>query len=286
MLASSSALDLSNSNYYRIPSHIPPGESYLNLSGNKLTILRRHEFLSMTNLRFLHLSGNQIASVEYGAFVGLSKLKTLWLSRNKLTSVPDISPLASLQRLGLSANPIKTIESHDLETSTSLEILYIAWTEARHPPPLPFCPNLIQLDLSGNIVKHYPLGFFNRLPSLTKLKICCNKLSSFPQFGDCKAKLVVLEMKKNRIYTIPDLSGYKSLTTLDLSNYYISVVPEGSLSMIAGGTVKLNDNPIHFVTQLCWLVNSDPSFTITATCPDGTSWDDIDPDILYEGMYS
>ena len=93
-------------------------------------------------------------------------------------------------------------------------------------------------------------------------------------------------MKKNMIFTIPDLSQYKCLKTLDLSENYISAVPEGSLSMIAGGTVKLNDNPIHCVTQLCWLVNSDPSFTITATCPDGTSWDDIDPDILCEGMYT
>ena len=170
MLASSSALDLSNSNYYGIPSQIPPGESYLDLSRNKLTILRRHEFLSMTNLTVLHLSVNQIASVEDGAFAGLSKLELLWLFYNKLTSVPDISPLASLHNLGLSANPIKTIESHDLETSTCIDKLFIAWTEARHPPPLPFCPNMTQLDLSGNKVKHCPLGFFNRLPSSTKLK--------------------------------------------------------------------------------------------------------------------
>ena len=231
MLASSRALVMSNSNLSRIPSGIPPGESCLDLSRNRLTMLRRHELLSMTNLRVLILMGNQIASVEDGAFVGLSKLETLWLSWNKLTSVPDISPLPSLRSLALSVNPIKTIESHDFDTLTSLNELFFAWTKVSYPPPLPFCPNMTKLDLSGYSykVKHYPHGFFTRLPRLKNLKIVSNKLSSFPEFGDCKAKLIVLNMRKNRIYTIPGLSGYESLKTLDLSDNYISAVSEGSL---------------------------------------------------------
>ena len=91
-------------------------------------------------------------------------------------------------------------------------------------------------------------------------------------------------MRNNRIYTIPDLSGYESLKTLDLSYNYISAVPEGSLSMIASGTVKLNNNPIPCINELCWLTTVDPSFTITATCPDDMNWEDMDPDILCEGM--
>ena len=91
-------------------------------------------------------------------------------------------------------------------------------------------------------------------------------------------------MGRNRLYTLPDLRGYKSMVYLDLSQNYISALPEQSLSMLVSGTVKLDANPIPCVQELCWLATSNLSVEVTVTCRGGLSWQEMDIDVLCEGM--
>ena len=278
-----SGLDLSSNDLTSVPPNLSSAETRLDLNNNRITILRKHDFFAMTNLKVLNLRFNQIETIEEGAFVGLSNLYALSLYSNKIKNIPDISSLANLKFFWVGANPL-FITHGDFENMKSLHVLDISWIWSRVFTPLPYSPNMTSLNLGGNIIKQYSKYFFKSLPSLKKILLQKNLLSSFPEFGQCKEKITNLIMNRNRLYRLPDLRGYKSMVYLDLSQNYISALPEQSLSMLVSGTVKLDANPIPCVQELCWLATSNLSVEVTVTCQGGLSLQEMDIDVLCEGM--
>ena len=239
----------------------------------------------MTNLRILRLKNNRIETVEDGAFRGLLHLEALHLAGNQLGSIPNIFYIPNLKTFNMAANPISVVGEEDLEMTKHLDIFMLSWTRVGHIPSFPVPHNLTALHLKGNDIKQLFLDFFQNLPELLELFVGYNKLSSFPEFGSCKKTLVVLEMTNNRLYRIPDLSDYKSLEFLDLSENYISAVPEGPLLMTANGTVILNGNPIPCDNELCWLADHGLLNMVKLICPDGTPWEDMNRELPCEGLY-
>ena len=286
LLASSSALDLSHNQLIQVPRDVPSEEDSLNLSHNNITTISTHAFISLSDLTSLDLKNNLINTVEEGAFAGLSSLHTLNMANNRLKSVPpDISSIVTLRILFVFGNPIQMIQFDDLEFSTYLHDFRIGWTWLRHFPPLPYCPNMTTLYLRGNRLREYPQDFFQRLPNLITLRLGYNKLASFPEFGDCQKKLRFLHLDYNWLYSIPDLSGYHSLRFLDLSHNYISALADDTLSGIAGSIVNLYGNPISCMHGLCGLASSNLSAIVTFTCPDGLQWQEVDRELLCEGLW-
>ncbi|XP_027008886.2 toll-like receptor 13 [Tachysurus fulvidraco] len=85
----------------------------LNLSRNRLTVVKTHQFVCTPRLEQLLLKGNMITTLEPEAFSGLRHLKILNLDSNKIKilSAYDFLSLRSLEVLLLGGNVIEKIEN-------------------------------------------------------------------------------------------------------------------------------------------------------------------------------
>ncbi|XP_075891785.1 adhesion G protein-coupled receptor A3 [Nelusetta ayraudi] len=88
------------------PSFLPNRTVSLNLSNNKISLLRNGSFYGLAALEKLDLRNNLISTVEPGAFRGLLALRRLDLSNNRIGCLhPDMFlHLGSLSKLNLSGN--------------------------------------------------------------------------------------------------------------------------------------------------------------------------------------
>uniref|UniRef100_A0A8D1R0L1 Ig-like domain-containing protein n=1 Tax=Sus scrofa TaxID=9823 RepID=A0A8D1R0L1_PIG len=79
----------------------------LELSGNRLDLIRPGSFQGLTSLRKLWLMHAQVATIERNAFDDLKSLEELNLSHNNLMSLPHdlFTPLHRLERVHLNHNP-------------------------------------------------------------------------------------------------------------------------------------------------------------------------------------
>nr|XP_020663891.1 leucine-rich repeat-containing protein 4B isoform X2 [Pogona vitticeps] len=79
----------------------------LELSGNRLEMIRPGSFQGLTSLRKLWLMHAQVATIERNAFDDLKSLEELNLSHNNLMSLPHdlFTPLHRLERVHLNHNP-------------------------------------------------------------------------------------------------------------------------------------------------------------------------------------
>ncbi|TNN43639.1 Leucine-rich repeat-containing protein 4B [Liparis tanakae] len=79
----------------------------LELSGNKLEIIRPGSFQGLVSLRKLWLMHSQVSVIERNAFDDLKSLEELNLSHNSLHSLPHdlFTPLHQLERVHLNHNP-------------------------------------------------------------------------------------------------------------------------------------------------------------------------------------
>ncbi|XP_013889690.1 G-protein coupled receptor 124, partial [Austrofundulus limnaeus] len=88
------------------PRFLPNRTVSLNLSNNKISLLRNGSFYGLTALEKLDLKKNLISTVEPGAFRGLLALRRLDLSNNRIGCLSSdmFLDLGSLLKLNLSGN--------------------------------------------------------------------------------------------------------------------------------------------------------------------------------------
>lgn len=100
----------------------------INLSRNKLTIIKRNTFSLVPLLEKLSLSVNTIETIESGAFSGLSKLKALDIAGNRLKALKDdtFDGLIALKGIELSHNGMETIGNslYSLDFITMIGLSY------------------------------------------------------------------------------------------------------------------------------------------------------------------
>jgi Leucine-rich repeat (LRR) protein len=125
--------------------------------------IKREFFECMPMLEVIEMVGNSIESIGPGAFSCLPYLKHLNLSLNKLERCPSLSELASLQKLDLGSNKIKSIDGL-FEGIASDEMN----TELR------------VLDLTENELTSLSANIFSRLASLTRLILRENPITVVP----------------------------------------------------------------------------------------------------------
>ena len=280
------ALILSNRNLTDVPSDIPSSEKLLDLQNNKIAVIRVNAFVALTELRNLKLQNNVIELIEPGGFNGLQKLTSLNLWGNKLSSFLDsstLSGLSTLQDLYIGNNKFGSIDSMQLEVLSNLINLILSWIV---PKEISAFPNMLKLRLinfRGNRMVTFSSKILKRLPGLEILRLGYNKLSFLPELGGVEGQIIELDLNRNRFSQVPDLRKYVNLTTLDLSDNYITLVPKESLSHLKSGTVNLEGNPVICVSELCWLVSGSWPFEVQLTCPDGTSWANVNQTVICEG---
>ena len=284
-----SGVDLSSRNLIDIPSNIPFSETQVDLSRNKIKQIRRNAFVNLTEMAVLQLYTNDIETIEPGAFNGLANLQRLYLYDNKLTVFPDsnvLSGLSSLLTLNLGSNEFKFIDTTQLNVLNNLKILHLGWifqTSQMKITPFPALPKLDHLNFKGNGLMSFSGQMLTRLSGLKVFKLGYNKISSLHELSGQEGQIRELGLPHNRFLHVPDFSKYASLVQLDLSDNFITLVPQESLSHIQSGTVNLEGNPVICVSELCWLVSGSWPFEVQLTCPDETIWADVDPTIICEG---
>ncbi|XP_069546000.1 adhesion G protein-coupled receptor A3 isoform X1 [Brachyistius frenatus] len=108
------------------PSFLPNRTVSLNLSNNKISLLRNGSFYGLAALEKLDLRNNLISTVEPGAFRGLLALRRLDLSNNRIGC---LSPgmflnLGSLSKLNLSGNIFSTLTTGLFTHLVALRVLH------------------------------------------------------------------------------------------------------------------------------------------------------------------
>ncbi|XP_047459531.1 adhesion G protein-coupled receptor A3 [Mugil cephalus] len=110
------------------PSFLPNRTVSLNLSNNKISLLRNGSFYGLAALEKLDLKNNLISTVEPGAFRGLLALKRLDLSNNRIGCLsPEMFlDLGKLSKLNLSGNIFSTLTSGLFTHLVALRVLHFS----------------------------------------------------------------------------------------------------------------------------------------------------------------
>ncbi|XP_018408548.1 PREDICTED: toll-like receptor 13 [Nanorana parkeri] len=136
-----------------VPDNLPRTTSMLDISSNRIEVIKATDFSNVTHLQQLNASNNHIQVVEKGSFQmltalnvlnlnhnnlmmlnnnifeGLQNISILLLNNNNITSILPMafSPIENLKVLDLSANPLQTLGSLRLIFQiSSLEEIRIA----------------------------------------------------------------------------------------------------------------------------------------------------------------
>ncbi|KAG8227948.1 hypothetical protein J437_LFUL008392 [Ladona fulva] len=143
----------------------------------------------------LQLRGNNIRALSKAALAGLTYLRELRLGDNSLTEIPynaiaDTAP--SLEVLSAPSNSIRTVSSaklsavprlreldlrdNDIAVLLSTGFLAPSFNNSAQPP----LPNLLSIDLSGNVLTSMPGDFIKGAPVLRRLQLARNRLKELP----------------------------------------------------------------------------------------------------------
>ncbi|KAJ7411414.1 Leucine-rich repeat-containing G-protein coupled receptor 5 [Pitangus sulphuratus] len=149
---------------------------------------------TLTNLKELGFHSNNIKSIPERAFVGNPSLITIHFYDNpiQLVGKSAFQHLPELRTLTLNGASQLT-EFPDLTGTTSLESLDLAWNKIKiiHPNAFSSLPSLIKLDVSSNLLSSFPV---TGLHGLTHLKLTGNHALQSLITSENFPELKVMEM--------------------------------------------------------------------------------------------
>ncbi|XP_072247538.1 adhesion G protein-coupled receptor A3 [Leuresthes tenuis] len=110
------------------PNFLPNRTVSLNLSNNKISLLRNGSFYGLAALEKLDLKSNLISTVEPGAFRSLLALRRLDLSNNRIGCLsPEMfRDLSNLSKLNLSGNIFSTLTTRLFAHLVALKVLHFS----------------------------------------------------------------------------------------------------------------------------------------------------------------
>ncbi len=103
----------------------------LNLSNNRLLIIKENQFSKLNKLEILDLSYNELFYIELNAFYGLNNvLQVLHLQNNHLTELyqNNLDNLQQLKYINFDSNKIKKIRNNVFTSMTSIESISFQFT--------------------------------------------------------------------------------------------------------------------------------------------------------------
>ncbi|QCD94329.1 LRR receptor-like serine/threonine-protein kinase FLS2 [Vigna unguiculata] len=224
---------------FRWVSNITSNLVELDLSGNNLEgSVSSHFGLAMNSLEILDLSSNSFKGEVVKSFMNICTLHSLYMQGNNLTEdLPSILHNMSsgcikysLQDLDLGDNYI-TGSLSNFSTFSTLKSLHLSNNRLvgmlKEGNKLPF--RLEFLSLSSNLLEGGIPKSFGSACALRSLDITDNNLSDelstiiHHLSGCAKYTLEHLSLQGNQINgTIPDLSAFSALMSLDLSNNHLN----------------------------------------------------------------
>ncbi|KAK2165420.1 hypothetical protein NP493_1365g00041 [Ridgeia piscesae] len=112
----------------RVPTYLSNNVTQLDLGGNKLSLIRKDDFVNIRYLRVLILSNNSISSLECRCFLHLRYLERLDLRNNEITSFTrdTFVGLESLRVLLLSGLPLTSYPTEFVSYTRELRVLSLS----------------------------------------------------------------------------------------------------------------------------------------------------------------
>ncbi|XP_062826545.1 slit homolog 3 protein isoform X3 [Anolis carolinensis] len=242
-----------------------PSLRKINLSNNKIKEIREGTFDGAAGVQELMLTGNQLESVHGRMFRGLVGLKTLMLRSNMISCVNNdtFTGLSSVRLLSLYDNRITTITPGAFNTLVSLSTInllsnpfncncHLAWLgkwlrKRRIVSGNPRCQKPFFLKeipiqdvatqdftCDGNVESscHFSPRCPDQCTCIDSLVRCSNRGLRFLPKGVPK-DVTELYLEGNHLSAVPkELSMFRHLTLIDLSNNSISVLANYTFSNI------------------------------------------------------
>eukprot|EP00002_Diphylleia_rotans_P003850 TRINITY_DN12732_c0_g1_i1.p1 TRINITY_DN12732_c0_g1~~TRINITY_DN12732_c0_g1_i1.p1 ORF type:complete len:825 (+),score=126.80 TRINITY_DN12732_c0_g1_i1:71-2545(+) len=238
----------------------------LHLAGNRLASLPG-SLGALTSLVILDLSSNQIPQISED-LGELKRLMTLKCNKNKLYSLPkSISSLMFLYEIDLSGNEFKEIPSSLCGVPNLKRLFFDCNKVEAIPQSISRLSNLVKFSIEDNPLVETPSEFFQmkslevlqigsvmieELPLMTEPNIMTEfrmnsgSLNHLPNnMGDFLSKIKVLELKGNRLSTLPDsISMMLSLEKLNLCGNCVSILPCGIINLKDLIQLNISDNKL------------------------------------------
>ena len=160
-----------------------------------------------------------LSSLDFGAiddFTGIeafTNLRSLTVTRHSIEHI-DLSSNRELKMLNLVGNQLINI---DLSNNTNLKLVDISYNELKSIEGIPALSNLIELDLSGNLIEEIKIDN----ATLEKLQMTDNELITIDIAGASNVNSILLT--NNNLSTL-DISANKKLESLLVSGNRIASI--------------------------------------------------------------
>ncbi len=196
----------------------------LNLANNQFSEVPEM-LMQLNELHTLNMAGNKIKQFPVD-LKNLKNLTDLNLNGNKFNNIPvEIANFTSLKALSLGGNSLTDIPAQ-IGQLKSLEELYLSGNKLSGFPAEFFLLNLSVLELQGNQLLNFPVGFTN-YKGLSELNLGGNHLMELPPEIGRLTGLLVLNLENNRLVELPDeIGNLTNLTELTVENNRITQLPK------------------------------------------------------------
>lgn len=228
-------IDLSQNTIQELGAHAfseLPALEKINLSGNRLKEVSKELFTTAPKLRIVNFIDNELESLPSGLLSGHSLL-FLGLSENKIQTLTKdmFAGIVSLDGLGLSDNPIKTISPGVFLTVSSLVFLSMDRTQLQSlkSQDLLGLNELKELKISSSQGLEIDARAFVNVPLLEKLEINNTKLPNLTQESFAGlSQLKLLAFRHTPMTPVPGMfQTLASLEVLIIENSLDSSLPAG-----------------------------------------------------------
>ena len=213
----------------------------------------------------LDLSGNKLSNASLDLIYQIPGLQELNLSRNAFSGTLHLTQgvLQRLCVLNLRENKIEAVDIDDVESG--LRTLDLSENRLRQLPwqTLARLP-LVTLDVSGN--KLDGIGFEGADAGFTQLRECdlsSNAFSSLARGISRCTCMQICRLSNNRLTELPDLGGWHSLVTLQVSGNQLSELPHGLAELEQLRNVDVSHNNIKSLNPSIATITSLVSIELT-----------------------
>lgn len=257
---SQNTLEIVDQNLEVVPYRIPKINKLqvLNLSGNRIMDLPPR----LNHLTTLILVANQISEFSpkmISAILGYKSLQKLNISNNLLSEIPpQFTKIETLKQLLVGGNLLSEIP----EITSPIDTLALMQNRFTTVPKLP--KSILNLSMEYNLLE----VFDTPIPTLVRLFLNMNRITSIDP-GLSFQNLETLEIAKNRLNSIPDLTAFApNLTKFDASLNYFTEFPIFPPSIKEISLVGNRIKNISSLVQFKKLEKFDISFNVVEQLPE------------------
>ncbi|XP_063303074.1 leucine-rich repeat-containing G-protein coupled receptor 5 [Pelobates fuscus] len=219
-LHSLETLDLNYNNLEEFPSAIRTLTNLkeLGFHSNDIKSIPEQAFIGNPSLITIHFYDNPIQLVGRSSFQHLPELKTLILNgASQITEFPDLTGTTSLESLTLTGSQLVHLPEVVCYQLPSLQVLDLSYNHIKDLPSFTGCQRLQKIDLRHNEVYEIRSATFQQLLVLRSLDLSWNKITVIqPNSFSSLPSLIRLDLSSNQLTSFP-VMGLNGLTHLKLT---------------------------------------------------------------------